>query len=102
MLHKTKWTLEKIRHRLRLVEPLVYRRQRPLPPFRYAPLDNARTLPLVAETVDDTNWEEIQPQTYWGQWETNFMLRTWFNRPDEWDASQPLALYLPMAHRSTK
>lgn len=98
MLHKTKWTLEKIRQRLQLIEPLVYRRQRPLPPFRYFPLDNAHSLPLVDTAVDDSAWAEIQPQTYWGRWETNFMLRTSFERPAEWEARQPLALYLPLGH----
>jgi hypothetical protein len=35
MHHKTRWTSLKIAQRLTLIEPLIYRRHHPLPPFRY-------------------------------------------------------------------
>ena len=34
MSHKTNFTSQKISRRLELIEPLVYRRSQPLPPFR--------------------------------------------------------------------
>lgn len=98
MLHRTKWTLQKIKQRLELIEPLVYRRRQLLRPFRCRPLENATTPPPVDDTVDDSQWDTIAPQTYWGDWETNFVLRTWFERPAAWSTDQPLALYLPLGN----
>ena len=39
MLHKIRWTTKKIAQRLALIEPLVYRRSAPIPPFRYQALN---------------------------------------------------------------
>ena len=35
MYHKQRWTLKKIKQRLELIAPLVYRRRQPLPALRY-------------------------------------------------------------------
>ena len=44
MHHKTRWTSLKIAQRLTLIEPLIYRRHQPLPPFRYRELSALRSL----------------------------------------------------------
>ena len=96
MYHRTRWTPEKIRQRLELIAPLVYIKRRSLPSFRYQNLDNALTLPPISVEVDDSNWQEIDAQEYWGSWMQNFVLRTTFTVPEDWDATQPIALYLPL------
>ena len=53
MLHKVRWTAEKIKQRLRLIEPLVYRRRHTLDPFRYTTLDGPMEAPPVGLDVDD-------------------------------------------------
>ncbi len=115
--HKVRWTADKIARRIELIEPLVYRRRHPLPPLRYlaiyAPIpdgvgDDIWALaahqeiaapmvpPLVGAEVDDSAWEVVEPNTYWGGPRLNFMLRGQFQVPDDWDADAPVALYLPL------
>ncbi len=96
MQHKVRWTEKKIAQRLALIEPLVYRRSAPLPPFRYTTLPDPLAAPLVDASVDDAAWQTIQPGDYWGAWVTDFMLRTHFRIPADWDASAPIAFYLPL------
>ncbi|HSF82568.1 MAG TPA: alpha-mannosidase [Anaerolineales bacterium] len=96
MYHKMRWTPQKIKARLDLIAPLVYLRQQSLPPFRYRELDGPLACPPVDLDVDDSAWMEINPSDYWGFWMTDFILRTWFTVPADWDASRPIALYLPL------
>ena len=97
MNHQRRWTIDKIKQRLTLIEPLVYWQKRPLPPFRYQPLDSPQAPPPLGPHVDDSNWPVIEPYTYWGAWQTDFVLRTTFDLPDEWRTTEhPLALYLPL------
>ena len=96
MYHKQRWTIEKIRQRLDLIAPLVYIRQKPLPSFRYRELNGPFAPPLVGPEVDVSTWPEIAPNDYWGFWMTDFILRTTFSVPDDWDNSTPIALYLPL------
>ena len=53
MQHKVRWTEKKVAQRLALIEPLVYRRSAPLPPFRYTTLPDPLAAPLVDASVDD-------------------------------------------------
>jgi alpha-mannosidase len=95
LIHKVRWTAEKIAQRQKLIEPLVYRRRQSLPPFRYKALSGPLEAPPVGSDVDDTGWLVIQPNTYWGQWVTDFVLRTHLQVPSDWDPNAPVALYLP-------
>jgi alpha-mannosidase len=95
MNHRIRWTKEKITQTLRLIEPFVYRNTSPLTSFRYLPLPDPITKPPVSIDVDDSSWEEIHPNEYWGSSQRNFTLRTWFTIPEDWDKSKPVALYLP-------
>ncbi len=96
MLHDTRRTVKKIAQRLELIAPLVYRRQHPLPPFRLMYLPDDRSSAPVGPDVDVSTWEVIEPHTYWGHWFTNFVMRSEFRVPADWDANAPVALFLPL------
>src|SRR5215213_5543692 len=96
MYHRTRRTLAKIKQRIELIAPLVYIRRKSLRSFRYRELDSALTPPPIGMEVDDSGWPEINPNEYWGTWMQNFVLRTTFEIPEEWDRTQPIALYLPL------
>jgi alpha-mannosidase len=94
MYHKIRWTPEKIKQRLDLIAPLVYIKRQNLPSFRYKELAGPNTPPPVERHVDDSSWQEISANEYWGSWRQDFILRTKFVVPHDWDKSQPIALYL--------
>jgi alpha-mannosidase len=96
MYHKQRWTAEKIQQRLDLITPLVYIKRKALPSFKYRELANPLTLPPIAVDVDDSQWQEIDANEYWGSWMQDFVLRTTFTLPEYMDALQPIALYLPL------
>ena len=96
MYHEMRWTLEKIAKRLDLIAPLVYIRQTMLDPFRYFELPGPGVPAPVGRDVDDSTWPEIAPNTYWGAWMTDFVLRTSFTVPADWPKDHPVALYLPL------
>ncbi|NDJ85134.1 MAG: alpha-mannosidase [Chloroflexi bacterium] len=90
--HSTRWTAQKIAQRLALIEPLTYQQRRVLAPFHYTVLSGPEAPPPIM--TDDSDWPEIEPNTYWAPADTNFVLQTRFQIPEEW--SQPVALYLPL------
>ena len=96
MYHKQRWTPEKIKQRLELIAPLVYIKRKSLPSFKYRELANPLTLPPVESTVDDSQWTEINVNDYWGSWIQDFVLRATFTIPEYMDATQPIALFLPL------
>ena len=96
MSHKIRWTGRKIAQRLRLIEPLVYRRQQRLAPFRYASLLGPLEAPPVGFDVADKEWPVVEPFSYWGQFISDFILRGHFQVPADWDPELPVALYLPL------
>ena len=117
MSHKTNFTSQKISRRLELIEPLVYRRSQPLPPFRVlymtspladpatgfdmgpdfmAPVDRPLAQPPVGPDVDDSTWAQVGPYDYWAGWLSNFTLRTRFQVPASWPKDAPLAVFLPL------
>jgi alpha-mannosidase len=94
MQHKKTFTIEKISRRLELVLPRVYQQQELLPAFQYTELaDSSEPFPPDPEGLQ---WTEIPPHSYWGRWETSFVLKTTFTIPAEWNPSLPTALYLPL------
>ena len=96
MIYDMRWTAEKIARYLSLIEPLVYRRRHALMSFRYLALGSPLETPPIASDVDDSHWTVIEPNSYWGAWATDFVLRSRFEVPLEWDPSAPVALYLPL------
>ncbi|MFN8420852.1 MAG: alpha-mannosidase, partial [Anaerolineae bacterium] len=98
MLHTVRWTLNKITKRLALIEPYVYKRRAPIGAFRYKTLSGPLEPPPIGADVDDSTWTIIPPNTYWGTWVTDFIIRTDFRVPAEWDAESQLALFLPLGN----
>ena len=96
MRHEIRWTSKKIYKRLSLVESLSYRQRQSIPAFRYKELASPLPTPPVQVNYDDADWDVISPDEYWGLPRINFTLRTRFNAPEEWLATAPLALYLPI------
>jgi alpha-mannosidase len=95
--HKIRWTPQKIASRLALIQPLEYLRLQPLAPFRYQILPNPEMEPLVSSDIDDKHWDKVSGNSYWGAWQTNFMLRTEFSVPTTWiDSSNPVVLHVSM------
>ncbi len=87
------FTAEKIGARLQLIAPLIHRRQTALPPFKFLALaDASLTAPICA---DPTGWTEIPHESYWGQADLNFVLKTTFQVPQGWHPDR-LALHLPL------
>jgi alpha-mannosidase len=93
--HQIRWTPQKIASRLRLIEPLEYRRQHPMAPFRYQTMPGPDAPPPLGADVDDSNWQVIEPNSYWGGWVTNFVMRTEFTIPADWSNDAPVVLHLP-------
>jgi len=96
MRHEQRFTKEKIAHYLQLIEKLVYRRRVEIPPFRYRELSSPLEPPPVSPDVDDGDWAIIEPYSYWGSWMRDFVLRTSFRVPEDWDGSSPAVLHLPL------
>ncbi len=96
MRHAIYWTVEKIAARLKLIEPLVYRRQQPIMPFRYRALEGPLAQAPVGKDEAIDEWDLIPFESYWGSWATDFVLRTRISVPPGWGEHGPLALHLPM------
>jgi alpha-mannosidase len=91
--HARRLTRAKIGARLTLIAPLVFRRSAPIEPFRLHPLTEARLdAPICA---DPAGWEVIEPGSYWGEADLNFVLKSGFVVPEGWHADR-LALHLPL------
>ncbi len=95
MQHQMRWTVQKIARRIELIEPLVYRRRALLDPFRYIELADPMTPPPMGADVDDSGWQVIQPDSYWGRRRVDFLMRGSFTVPGDWEGGQA-ALYLPL------
>lgn len=96
MIHTIRWTLPKIERRLKLIEPLVYRRRAEIPAFRYRVLEGKASLQAVGREVDVSDWEVIEPLHHWGQAATGYVLRSTFRVPADWPLDAPCALHLPL------
>jgi alpha-mannosidase len=96
MYHQVYWTPQKITRRLALIAPLVYRQLDPLPPFQYTTLAGPLEEPPVSPDIDDSGWETIPYNSYWGPKQTNFALRTRFQIPATWKSDRPIGFYLPL------
>lgn len=95
MSHQVRWTATKIKQRIALIEPLVYRHKFPLPDFHLKILASPAEDPPVHKT-DYTDWATVQPYSYWEVKQRNFILHTDLNIPSEWPKDAQVALYLPL------
>lgn len=94
MRHELLSTLEKVRQRLRLVEQKVVRQQHILDPPEITYLPDAR--PLERIELDDLTWQPMLYHHYWGNWQTNFLMRMHLTTPADWPGSATVALNLPL------
>jgi len=94
MEHERRLTLAKIQKRLVLIEPLQYRRRESIGAFRYMEHADASEPGQVDPEIDDSHWTLIEPQTYWGRWNTSFTMRGRFQVPHEWAHHGPVGLLL--------
>ncbi len=94
MYHKQRWTPEKIKQLLNLIESLVYIKRANLPSFKCLELTGPLAALLVASNVDDSQWTEIDANTYWGSWMQDFVMRATFTIPEYMDATIDIALFL--------
>jgi alpha-mannosidase len=92
MSHEARFTAEKIAKRVELIRGLVFREAAPLQPFRLLELPDAAAQPPLH--ADPSGWAEIAHRSYWGRPGLNFLLRSHFQVPTEWEGN--LALHLPM------
>lgn len=94
MRHRIRWTFEKISSRLELIAQFVYQQREPMGSFRYKTLAGPDAEPPIDAETD--GWEQIDSNTFWGERETNFIMRGEFSFPADWDATDTAALYLPL------
>jgi alpha-mannosidase len=93
MRYQQRFTAEKIAKRLTLLQPLIFRHKAPLPDFSLKYLAAPTTAPPLSE--DTSNWDTLPPFTYWAKAEQDFILRTTFTVPQNFNAEH-LALHLPL------
>lgn len=96
MIHEVRFTAEKIASRLKLIEPLVYRKNWPLPSFKYKLFAPGEVRVPVDEAEVETDWRALVAYQYWGQWNHEFVLTNRFALPAEFCTLDDLALYLPL------
>jgi len=91
--HRYRLTQEKIGARLRLIAPMVHRRSVAIEPFRILPLE----APILDAPIcsDPSDWDVIEPNSYWGRADLNFVMKSGFVVPPDWDR-RALALHLPL------
>jgi alpha-mannosidase len=94
MSHQQRLTVEKITQRLALIRPLINRQSLALPPFQcqFLPGDFIAA-PQPPEMAGEA--AVIEPGSYWGKWNTYFMLQTALQIPEAWADGQ-VVLYLPL------
>lgn len=74
----------------------MYFHQEDLPDFHYFTFEDSQREIPVGFKADSNSWEEIRTGTYWGAQRTNFILRTSFKIPQEWEKDILTALFLPI------
>ena len=95
MTHGFRFTAEKVAARLELLRAQVVVRRHPIAPFRMLELPDATTEPPLDASTDD--WERIEPDSYWGRFDLNFLLRSSFALPEGWDPKAS-ALHFPLGN----
>lgn len=96
MKYQVFWTDEKIRSRLPLIKPLIHRRAVAIDEFRFKVLDGPLAPAPVEKDVDDSAWDVISFNSYWGAWSTDYVMRSRFTVPTDFGAHGPIALHLPL------
>ncbi|MDW8299263.1 MAG: glycoside hydrolase family 38 C-terminal domain-containing protein [Anaerolineae bacterium] len=86
--------IQRLAQRLASLQRRFVLEQHLLPPPHYAQLPDAR--PLSAHRLEALDWRPLAYHTYWGTWQTNFLMRFELRLPPDWDITQPSVLHLPL------
>ncbi len=93
MKHTIRLTRQKIGRYQKVVEPLVYRQQENLAPFRYKAMAELDAQ-LLDPKFNDSTWDLLPHRSYWGGANVNFVMRGTFVVPATFDVAEPVALRL--------
>jgi alpha-mannosidase len=91
-LHEQRFTLNKLKSRIKIIESQVVRNRQPIGQLRFFEHKDALENPFVAVDFDDGGWQTITPPAYWGKWNSNYTFRTRFAVPAGWDKFGRVAL----------
>jgi len=86
--------IQHLAQQLALVQRRLVLTQHLLPAPHYAQLPDAR--PLSAYALETLRWQPLTYHSYWGKWQTNFLMRFQLQVPPDWDTAQPSFLHLPL------
>ncbi|MEM7720898.1 MAG: glycoside hydrolase family 38 C-terminal domain-containing protein [Pseudomonadota bacterium] len=93
MSHRLRLTAEKIAQRLRLIAPKVARARMPIAQFFLERMPDESTPPDLGVFACDGVGELLEWNSYWGEQNLHFTLRSRFRVPDGW---RNPALHLPL------
>ncbi len=93
MSHRLRLTAEKIAQRLRLITPYVARDRVPIELFVLETLPDAQAAPDTSLFACDAPGERLEWDSYWGEQDLHFALRSRFTIPIGW---RNAALHLPL------
>lgn len=96
MRHQKRWTSQKLRKRLELIGPLVYRQRRQIASFNYLKLTEPTPNPPALSDTNQLEWKRIEPGDYWLGPSTSFLLHSSFSFPTPASSRDSFALYLPI------
>ncbi|MGA2916269.1 MAG: hypothetical protein ABSE89_09620 [Sedimentisphaerales bacterium] len=69
-LHEQRFTLNKLKSRLKVIESQVVRSLQLIGQFRFFEHKDASENPFVAVDFDDSGWQTITPPAYWREYKT--------------------------------
>jgi alpha-mannosidase len=86
--------IQRLGQRVASIERRLILAQHSLPAPHYAQLPDGR--PLSAIALETLTWQPLSYHSYWGTWQTNFLMRFQLRLPADWDTTQPSLLHLPL------
>jgi alpha-mannosidase len=91
-LHEQRFTLNKLKSRIKVIESQIIRNRQPMEALKCFEHKDASENPFIAVDFDDSKWQVITPPVYWGKWNTNFTMRTKFTIPAGWNKLGQVAM----------
>ncbi|MFW5748308.1 MAG: alpha-mannosidase [Chloroflexota bacterium] len=77
------YPFEKLTFRLNIIAQQVARHRHELPPF-------------ALRSAQDDSWQPLASFNYWGEWQQDFLLRGYYQIPEDWPLNATIALDLPL------
>lgn len=91
---QTTEVVKTLRHHQKLLDSLLVRDRHPLGSFNCLGL--AKEILSLEGSRDDEPLVVVKPNSYWGEWEHNFLLQTDISIPLHWEQNFPIMLFLPL------